>query len=93
MFRYVLFVCLGTVASLPAQERDHQHHGASDTKFERPKVYLDKKRRIVDYQLKRLDNTRLLLVETATDDSKYIPVFFYEVQFWKNLWCSTACSP
>lgn len=75
MFRYVLFVFLGTVASLPAQEPGHQHHGAIEKKIERPKVYLDKKRRIVDYQLKRLDNTRLLLVETATDDSKYIPVF------------------
>ena len=75
MFRYVLFVCLGTVAPLLAQEPDHHHHGARDTKIERPKVYLDKKRRIVDYQLKRLDNARLLLVETATDDPKYIPVF------------------
>ena len=75
MFWYVLFVCLGTFAFLPAQEPNHQHHGASDKKIEPPKVYLDKKRRIVDYQLKRLDNTRLLLVETATDDSKYIPVF------------------
>jgi putative heme-binding domain-containing protein len=75
MFRYVLFVFLTTVAPLLADEHNHPHHGDSDTKIERPKVYLDKKRRIVDYQLKRLDNARLLLVETATDDPKYIPVF------------------
>lgn len=52
----------------------HQHHG-DDMPVERPKILLDKNRRIVDYQLKRLDNAKLLLVETATDDKKYLPVF------------------
>lgn len=52
----------------------HQHHG-DDLPVERPKILLDKNRRIVDYQLKRLDNAKLLLVETATDDKKYLPVF------------------
>ena len=56
-----------------AQE-GHQHHG-EDMPVERPKILLDKNRRIVDYQLKRLDNAKLLLVETATDDKKYLPVF------------------
>lgn len=56
-----------------AQE-GHQHHG-DDMPVKRPKVLLDKNRRIVDYQLKRLDNAQLLLVETATDDVKYLPVF------------------
>lgn len=40
-----------------------------------PKVYLDKSPRIVAYQLKRLDNQRLLMVERKTDDPKYLPVF------------------
>lgn len=49
--------------------------GFADEPVERPKVYLDKSPRIVEYQLKRLDNARLLLVETGTDDPKYLPVF------------------
>ena len=57
-----------------AQDHDHHQHG-DDQKIERPKVYLDKSPRIVEYQLKRLDNARLLLVETGVDDKKYIPVF------------------
>ncbi len=54
---------------------DHSHHGPSTTPTERPKVFLDKSPRIVEYQLKRLDNSRLLLVERDTSDGKYIPVF------------------
>ncbi len=40
-----------------------------------PTVFLDKSPRIVEYQLKRLDNQRLLQVERKTDDAKYIPVY------------------
>ena len=40
-----------------------------------PKVFLDKSPRIVAYQLKRLDDDRLLLVPRSTDDEKYIPVY------------------
>lgn len=68
-------LCLLSVTALTfgsafcfAQDHDHGE-------IERPKVYLDKSARIVEYQLKRLDNTRLLLVETKTDDPKYVPVF------------------
>ena len=43
--------------------------------MERPKIFLDKSPRIVEYQLKRLDNQRLLLVERKSDDAKYIPVY------------------
>ena len=42
---------------------------------DRPKVFLDKSPRIVAYQLKRLNNERLLLVERKTIDAKYAPVF------------------
>lgn len=40
-----------------------------------PTVFLDKSPRIVAYQLKRLDDQRLLMVPRATDDKKYIPVY------------------
>ena len=46
-----------------------------DDRPDRPKVFLDKNPRIVAYQLKRLNNERLLLVERKTTDPKYVPVF------------------
>ena len=74
MNRSVVCGCLLTVTAglfcSAATAQDHEHG-----EVERPKVYLDKSARIVAYQLKRLDNARLLLVETKTDDPKYIPVF------------------
>ena len=41
----------------------------------RPRVFLDKNPRIVAYQLNRLSNEQLLLVERSTDHEKYKPVF------------------
>ncbi len=57
-----------------AQEHP-QHGGASAQKAESPKVFLDKSAKIVEYQLKRLSNAQLLMIDVATDHSKYIPVF------------------
>ncbi len=74
MSRYLLFAVLLAQAAI-AQDAAHHHHEDGEQKIERPKILLDKSIRIVEYQLKRLDNARLLLVETATDDPKYIPVF------------------
>ncbi|MEZ6062812.1 MAG: plastocyanin/azurin family copper-binding protein [Planctomycetaceae bacterium] len=54
---------------------DHHHHDHGDPPVERPRVFLDKSPRIVEYQLKRLSNAQLLLVERATDDPRYIPVY------------------
>ncbi|MCA9086310.1 MAG: c-type cytochrome, partial [Planctomycetaceae bacterium] len=72
MYRpFLILTCCVTVSF--AQDHSHHHHDAEP--IERPKVLLDKSERIVEYQLKRLDNARLLLVETATDDPKYLPVF------------------
>ncbi len=51
------------------------HHGDDGPKLAPPKVFLDKSPRAVAYQLKRLDNQRLLMVERKTDDKKYIPVY------------------
>lgn len=62
----------------PAGEPDHHdqpgHHEVS-AQIERPKVFLDKSPRIVEYQLKRLDNRRLVLVERNTSHGRYRPVY------------------
>lgn len=70
------------VAQPPAHAHHHgEHgdqaaaHGDADAEVERPKIFLDKSPRIVEYQLGRLDNRRLLLVERSTDDAKYAPVY------------------
>lgn len=59
--------------------QDHDHAAGDTTsntrKVEAPKVFLDKSPRIVAYQLKRLDNQRLLMVERKRTDRKYIPVY------------------
>ena len=55
---------------------DHGHSSDSVTpKLAPPTVFLDKSPRVVAYQLKRLDNQRLLMVERQTDDQKYLPVY------------------
>ncbi len=55
--------------------QEHTHEHATDGPVERPKVFLDKSPKIVEYQLKRLDNSRLLLVEREPTDKKYAPVY------------------
>lgn len=54
---------------------DHQHHADSATKAKVPKLFLDKSPKVVEYQLKRLNNEELLLAERRTDDAKFIPVY------------------
>ena len=71
-FLVVLFVCCSFAT--PASGSDDHRHGSQDQEIEAPKVYLDKSPRAVAYQLKRLDNARLLLVECSDDDPKYLPV-------------------
>jgi putative heme-binding domain-containing protein len=46
-----------------------------DQDVERPKVFLDRSPRIVAYQLGRLDNEKLLLVERNTSEKKYAMVY------------------
>ena len=74
MLRYSILCFLLLPSFATAQDHAHHHHG-DEQEIERPHILLDKSARIVEYQLKRLDNARLLLVETATDDPKYLPVF------------------
>ncbi len=52
-----------------------QHDSHASAAPVRPKVFLDKSAKAVEYQLKRLSNQQLLMVEVATDHPKYIPVF------------------
>ena len=40
-----------------------------------PRVFLEKSPRIVDYQLRRLDDARLLMVERNAGDAKFAPVY------------------
>ena len=60
---------------LPAQVDEHHPAAQSEKTIEPPTVFLDKSPRIVWFQLNRLDNERLLLVERKTDDPKYVPVY------------------
>jgi putative heme-binding domain-containing protein len=65
---------LGMV-SLAAYGQEH-HVGHEDQQVvNKPRVYLDKSPRIVEYQLKRLSNAQLLLVDRLHDDPKYAPVY------------------
>ena len=74
---------LALLAAAPAlaQHQGHgghshgDHNAAEKAEVKPPTVFLDKSPRIVQYQLDRLDNQRLLMVERSTDDSKYVPVY------------------
>ena len=78
--RNFAFCCLlTTLIATPICGQEHSHTTAENSsntrKVETPKVFLDKSPRIVAYQLKRLDNQRLLMVERKRTDEKYIPVY------------------
>ncbi|MDA1051947.1 MAG: plastocyanin/azurin family copper-binding protein [Planctomycetota bacterium] len=61
------------LASASAQEH---HHGHGDKPTEPPpRIFLDKSPRVIWYQLNRLTNERLLMVERADDDPLYAPVY------------------
>lgn len=51
------------------------HGEATAKKPEPPRIFLDKSASVVEYQLKRLSDSQLLMIEVATDHPKYIPVF------------------
>ncbi|QDU61918.1 Auracyanin-A precursor [Planctomycetes bacterium Pan216] len=68
----ILLFLAGTASAQTHEHHDHGHGMKKDIKP--PKIFLDKSPRIVAYQLKRLDNERLLLVERSDDDPKYAPV-------------------
>lgn len=75
MVAVIVTTCLvfpGPQSVLATPQVQHQHAASRDEKP--PRIFLDKSRRIVDFQLKRLDNQRLLLVERDDRDKKYLPV-------------------
>ncbi len=53
----------------------HDHPSTATSRTTPPTVFLDKSPRVVEYQLQRLSNEQLLLIETNTADKKYLPVF------------------
>ena len=78
--RNFAFCCLfSTLITTPVCSQEHSHstgeNFSNTRKVEAPKVFLDKSPRIVAYQLKRLDNQRLLMVERKRTEAKYIPVY------------------
>lgn len=70
----VLVSLLRVPGAIVAQDHSHDH-GATGASVKPPKIFLDKSPRIVEYQLGRLSNERLLLVERNTGDPKYAPVY------------------
>ncbi|MCZ6794398.1 MAG: plastocyanin/azurin family copper-binding protein [Planctomycetota bacterium] len=76
-YRVLLPSVIGLVLALGSlSAEDHRHdHGGPEKSVEPPRIFLDKSLRVVQYQLNRLDNERLLLVERKTDDPKYAPVY------------------
>ncbi|MGB7324942.1 MAG: c-type cytochrome [Rubripirellula sp.] len=70
---FLVSTCLVVADTVGAD--DHGHGPTATTTVAAPTVFLDKSPRIVAYQLKRLDNARLLMVPRKTDDAKYIPVY------------------
>jgi putative heme-binding domain-containing protein len=68
--------CIAFFFESASSETLAQIHSHTETtqEIKPPKVFLDKNPRIVKYQLKRLDNSRLLLVERSDDDPKYLLV-------------------
>lgn len=72
-FFFLFTIAILLVAGGHAQET-HQH-GASTRVVKKPKVFLDKSPRVVAYQLKRLRDSQLLLVDREPTDPKYVPVY------------------
>ncbi len=70
-----LSLCISFLAISAATFATDHNHGQQEEPVARPRVFLDKSRRVVEYQLKRLTNARLLLVERKTTDKKYVPVY------------------
>ncbi|MDG2222545.1 MAG: hypothetical protein P8L85_14295, partial [Rubripirellula sp.] len=77
MKRLIVGLVLMGIFAVPGftQEHSHGEKEAAFPKVSAPKVFLDKSPRIVAYQLKRLDNQRLLMVERKTTELKYVPVY------------------
>ncbi|MBI3879169.1 MAG: c-type cytochrome [Verrucomicrobia bacterium] len=60
-------------ARLGAQDAAHDHGGGAQ--IEKPVVFLDKPAVIINYQLARLSNVQLLMVDRQPTEAKYAPVY------------------
>jgi putative heme-binding domain-containing protein len=69
-----IYLIVGLVCLLSRGWAQHEEHAAPGTS-EKPVVFLDKNPRIVAYQLGRLSNAQLLLVDRNATDPKYLPVY------------------
>jgi len=67
----LLALLLGLVPRADAQHDDHAQHGV---KVEKPVVFLDKSPVIVKFQLGRLSNEQLLLVDREDTHARFAPV-------------------
>ncbi|MFK7768366.1 MAG: c-type cytochrome [Mariniblastus sp.] len=54
-------------------DHDHNHGNQESQEKKAPRIFFDKPARIVNFQLRRLDNAALLRVERRDDDPKYLP--------------------
>ena len=72
----LIALAISSAVACGQDHNHHEHHNSSPKyKPEPPKIFLDKSPRVVAYQLKRLDNQRLLMVERKNSDIKYVPVY------------------
>jgi putative heme-binding domain-containing protein len=75
-FMVALMCCVIGGANANTNQHEHGDHGHGEKPAVKvPRIFLDKSPRIVAYQLKRLTNEQLLLVERMTDHEKYKPVY------------------
>ena len=64
---------LETVSTLATQESESE--ASQEPEIKRPTIFFDRSPRVVIFQLRRLSDERLLLVERSDADKKYTPVF------------------
>jgi azurin len=65
----------GAVSLLASASGARHAHGSRTQEQAAPKILLNQPLRAVEYQLRRLTNEELVLVERRTDDPKYRPVY------------------
>ncbi len=71
----VLQIKLGGVAIDDHAHHHHPGHNHEQPVGPRPIVFLDKSPKVIDFQLKRLPASQLLLVERSATDAKFKPVY------------------
>ena len=75
LLRFLLAACLLFAAAQPARAQSDDAEKPASGKVKKPIIFLDKNPRIVAYQLGRLSNEQLLLVDRETTHPKFAPVF------------------